>query len=300
MKKLTVILSIMLTMLYKFVPALMGGQESFKDQWVLELRSDPREAHLTFRYQSPVPGGNNRQGRTTRDSDTGFNIPVEQLQGLTREQITSGSASVAFRVVRDAGVIICEGRLEGAKGSGSFTFTPAPRFLTELNRRGYDVSTLTSEQQFHMTLHDVSFALIDELQAQGAERPSLDHLVTMGEHGINAEYLRELQICGYKIQTVEMLIRMRDHGVSANYIRELRRFGYDAQSIESLIEMRDHGVSVRFVAELDQLGYKQVPVEMLIRLCDHGIGAKSVQQLKERYSNLTLEQVIQINKHGMK
>ena len=38
------------------------------------------------------------------------------------------------------------------------------------------------------------------MNAQGYERPSLDQLVRMGEHGVTLEYVRELKAQGYNVQ----------------------------------------------------------------------------------------------------
>jgi len=43
-------------------------------------------------------------------------------------------------------------------------------------------------------------------------------------------------------QTIEQLVRMQDHGVNARFIKKMKSRGFDNLSIEELIKLADHGM----------------------------------------------------------
>ena len=50
----------------------------------------------------------------------GSDYPLEQIHGLTREQLHSLHAAVRFELVRDAGTLVCEGSVTAGVGGGTF------------------------------------------------------------------------------------------------------------------------------------------------------------------------------------
>src|SRR4030095_844124 len=118
---------------------------------------------------------------------------------------------VRFDIRREAGTFACEGWFRQGSGSGHFTFVPDQGFASELSRRV--VGSPASRQLFSLALADVGVALLDELSSQGYERPNVEQLVRMGDHGVRMEYVRGMGAAGYRLRTIEALVKMRDHGV---------------------------------------------------------------------------------------
>ena len=59
----------------------------------------------------------------------GFNVTLDQLSGLTREQVMSATGTnVRFQLKRDAGTFNFEGWFKEGNGSGHFTFSPNSSF----------------------------------------------------------------------------------------------------------------------------------------------------------------------------
>ncbi|HYV04743.1 MAG TPA: hypothetical protein VFB82_09165, partial [Blastocatellia bacterium] len=143
------------------------AQDAFTGQWIIEPSSKSDRLHLSLAYPS--------HGRNYGHNTSGFGITLDRLQGLTQAQMMSSGSRVVFQLVRDAGTLNCEGWFKEGKGSGHFVFAPNTRFAAELAQRGYQAPT--EAQQFSMTLSDISLAFIDELKAQGYERPSIEQLV---------------------------------------------------------------------------------------------------------------------------
>ncbi|HVG17658.1 MAG TPA: hypothetical protein VNI02_01295, partial [Blastocatellia bacterium] len=214
-----------------------SAQSRYEGQWTIENRRDRTALHLTLIY------GDGTQGRNT--NTTGFDIAPEHLQGLSQAQIMSAGSQVRFQIVRDAGVLNCEGWFKDGRGSGHFTFAANPSFVSELKRRGYDEPT--ERQMFHMATSGMTLAFLDELKAQGYAQATLEQIVRMGTHGVTIEYVRDLKSLGYNLQSVDQVTRMVDHGVSIEFIRELIALGYKDVSAEMLVRTVDHGVTPEFI-----------------------------------------------------
>jgi beta-lactamase regulating signal transducer with metallopeptidase domain len=233
-----------------------------------------------------------------RNSSSGTNVPIEQLEGLTGAQLAGAGGQVQFKVRRDAGTFTFEGIIRSGVGAGTFTFTADPAFPAELVKRGF--AQPTPEQQYAMARHDIGYAFIDELTKQGYGKPQTSELVRAGQHGVQATYLREMGALGYRLGTLDALITLRDHGVTSSYVRELADNGYKGLSADTIREARDHGITPDYVRGIRDAGYAAVPIEELIKVRDHGVTAEYVRGLGDAgYRKLPLDQVVRVRDHGV-
>lgn len=276
---------------YRAEVTYSNPQDSTVNQWMIEYQTNDAKLHLTMRYQ--------RQGeRGFSYSNSGFDITLDQLPGLTREQMLSSSGTnVHFQLKRDAGTFNFEGWFKEGNGSGHFTFSPSSSFASELARQGFGKST--DEQLLSLAMTNTGTAFINELKAQGYDTSTVEQLVQMGNHGVKLDYLQGLKSLGYSVKSTELVVRMRDHGVSLNFIRELSGLGYTNLNPDELIRTRDHGLSASFIKEIKDLGFSDASVEQLVRLRDHGVSAAYIRRMKERgYANLSLDEYIHLRDHG--
>jgi hypothetical protein len=319
------VFALALSLLWACYPAAevsySSPQDSTAYQWLIEFKSSEARLQLTMRYQ--------RQGdHGFSYSNTGFGVTLDQLAGLTREQVLSASGNnVRFQLKRDAGTFNFEGWFREGNGSGHFTFSPSSSFANELARQGFGKPN--DEQLLSLAMSDTGFAFINELKAQGYDTSTVEQLVRMGNHGVRLEYLQGLKSLGYSIKSTDLVVRMKDHGVSLNFIRELTGLGYSNLSTDELVRTKDHGVSARyinefvaagynranldewitlkdhgvsteFVNELKELGYARLPLEELVRMRDHGVSAAFIKELKDLgYSNTSIEQLVRLKDHGV-
>ncbi|HEX4899593.1 MAG TPA: hypothetical protein VFV61_03625, partial [Pyrinomonadaceae bacterium] len=263
-----------LTLLLACYPATEVSYSNPQDpgaaQWLIEFKTGEERVHLEMRYQRKRDNGYGY-------SNNGFMTAPDKLTGLTREQAMSSGTNVKFQLQRDAGTFYFEGWFKEGNGSGHFTFSPNTAFGAELNRLG--LGTPTAEQQLSMALHDVGFALINELKSQGYEQPTLEQLVKLGQHGVHLEYVQGLKSLGYSVKYIDFLIKMRDHGVTVNFIRELASLNYTGLTAEELIRTRDHGVTGKYINEFRAAGYNQQTLDDWIMLRDHGVNIEFVREL---------------------
>src|SRR6185369_2066215 len=159
-------------------------QEFGTGQWLVEFRTGETMVHLEMRYSRKSEKGSGY-------SSHGFTIDPALLSGLSREQAMSTGAHVQFQLAREAGTFNLEGWFKEGNGSVHFTFSPSSKFAGDLTAQGY--GTPTDEQLLSLAMNDTGFPLINELKSQGYERPSLQQLVDMGNHGVQLEYVQGLK-----------------------------------------------------------------------------------------------------------
>ena len=208
-------------------------------------------------------------------SSSGSDVPLKQLEGLSAQQLESGSGPVRFTLRRDAGTFTFNGILGGGVGAGTYTFAANPSFTAELEKRGF--GRPTAKEQYRMARSDVSLAFVDELKAQNYTGVTTSELVRAGDHGANLDYLRAMSELGYRFGSLDSLITLRDHGVSPEYVRQLQELGYTKLTADELRTARDHGVTPEYVRQLAELGYK-LTIEELRTARDHGVTSEYVRR----------------------
>lgn len=132
--------------------------------------------------------------------------------GLVRP---SGSAkkTVSFKIHRDAGDFEFEGQANASEGDGQFVFVADDDFEG-------DPST---EQLYFLTLYDVSFEFIRNLQGFGfAQKPTFDQLIAMRRYGADNEFLFGLKTLGYASVQVQDAIALRKNGMTLEDVKKIK------------------------------------------------------------------------------
>ena len=227
-------------------------------------------------------------------------IALTQLNGLTRGQLESAGAVVRFELVRDAGTLRFEGYTKNGGGGGAFTFSPNPKFESEMRSLGF--SGLTDEKVFTMAMHDVSAAYVREMNALGIRPDSTDQLITMRIHGVTAEYAGAFKSMGYAASdlTPDKLVTMRIHGVTPEFARELKSLGYGSVSPDQMVTMRIHDASTDFIKEVVALGYNHPSIDQLVTMRIHGVTPEFIRKTRSQgLGNLSIDQLVSVKIHGI-
>src|SRR5215210_4867637 len=153
------------------------AQSPDQGTWRIYYQPDRDRVQLAFEHYE---NGARRHGSTS------FGVRPTELRGLPQSQLSSYGGPARFQLVRDAGTFNFEGQLRDGHGTGFYTFSPDPRFPQQLASRGY--ARPTADQQYWLALHDVGYAMLDEMGRQGYERTTIDGLVVMGMHGASLDY----------------------------------------------------------------------------------------------------------------
>src|SRR5256714_5758804 len=271
------------------VSSAAAAQPADQGTWRIYYEPSRERVQLTF---EDYENGGRRHGSTS------FGVRPTELRGLPLSQLSSYSGPARFQLVRDAGTFNFEGELRDGHGTGFFTFSPDSRFPQQLASRGYERPS--TEQQYWLAMHDVGYAMLDELRTQGHDRPSVDQLVVMGVLGANLDYMKSLSTAGYRVGSTHRLVSLRDHGVSRDFISGLTEAGYRNLSLDDLQEVRDHGVTPDFIASLRRFGFAGLTTRELLEARDHGVTESFVEDFRDLgYTNLSLRDFVRLRDHGV-
>jgi hypothetical protein len=255
-------------------------------QWMLDPRASG-QAHLTLRVELE-PGSQHWR------SDE---VSLERLEGLGSDGLAGPGRDVAFRLRRDAGTFVCEGRVGKGRGAGVFRLELEQSFASELRRRG--VGAPTPYQQAELAIGDVGLGLVDELEKRGAGF-DVDDLVTMSHHGVDLDYVRGMAELGFAPRTVAELVKLRDHGVDPEFVAGMNELGYRDLSLDELLRARDHGADPDYAREMQRAGFGRMPLEALIHARDHGVDGEFITAMAEAgYGRMPLEKLIEARDHGV-
>src|SRR5215831_11258751 len=277
-----------ITLALGHVRARTAQQDPTTGQWAIDPTGSPDTVHLTL--QSTLGGSGSYS--------SSFNIPVAELRGLTGAAVAADGAATRFALVREAGVISFEGWFKNQSGSGHFSFSPNPAFVSDMRALGYD--SLSSKNLFFMAVHDVNTRFISELNALGYEHPAIDRLIAMRIHGVTIEFITDLKSAGYDQVSIDKLIAMRIHSVSSEFMLELKGLGYVEVSIDNLIAMKIHNVTSGFIRQVAEFGYGQPPVDKLIAMKIHGVSLDFLQSLRSLgYDTVPADQLVSMRIHAV-
>lgn len=249
--------------------------------WSLRATDDPKVLQLNLVER--------------RNSSSGFDIRIDQLQGLSS---LNGNGPVKFSIRRDAGTINFEGTIRSGVAAGTFDFTPSPTFAGELAKRGYERPS--NDELYVLARADIGTSYLDELSSQKYARPSLDELVRAGDHGVSLDYLYDMGRAGYHLGEIEGLIRTRDHGVDMTFIAGLKMHGLTGLSVEELVKARDHGVDPDYIGGMKHAGFDLHGLDDLIRTRDHGVDPDYIAEMKNAgYDLRNIDGLINARDHGV-
>ncbi|HYD13347.1 MAG TPA: hypothetical protein VEC11_10915 [Allosphingosinicella sp.] len=226
-------------------------------------------------------------------------VDLAMLEGLGVDRLDGESGPVRFRVARDAGTLACQGTAWRGRGTGECSFLADERFAATLAERG--IGRPSVDEQFSMTLNNIGYAYLDELQRQRYDTPTATDLAQAGNHGVTLAYLRDMGGHNYRVGRLAALIRMRDHGVTPDYIEGLARHDVRDIPAEEIVRLRDHGVSADYVGELRQLGYRRLSTEEMIRLRDHGVTPDYIRALAQAgIRDIPTVELTRMRDHGVR
>jgi hypothetical protein len=260
-----------------------------RGRWTLGLDPDGKRVWVGFEMRSSDSRHEHSYGR---------DLDLATVQGLDPRMLHEGSGDVDFEIHRGAGTLHCKGALSKGEGGGFFEAELDRGFADRLARRG--VGRPDESQQLRLLMADADEALLDLLAEQQYPRPDLDTFIRFAEHGVDRSFVRSLGEHGYRLGSLADLLQARDHGVDAHFIDGMAQAGYRNQEFASLLLARDHGADPDYAADMSAAGYGHLPLEALIQARDHGVDAMYAEQMtKAGFPDLSLQSLIRARDHGV-
>lgn len=264
---------------------ITSAQQSLTGTWTASVQERSNKINLNF------------ERRSERDRHQhGQSYAYSEIQGLTEDQAKAGGA-VRFSLVREAGRIDCEGSFQNGKGSGTFTFTPNPTFISNMKTRGFDFERRSShssdidDRVFAAATLNITTALADDLIASGFPNLGVDDLFKAAIFKIDSKFMREMKASGFDLG-MEELVKARIFKIDPAFVAKAHEMGFANESFDSLVKMQIFKVTPEFIAEMRTEGLTNLSVEEIVKLRIFKIDGEFIRQAKADGLPLEVEQLV--------
>jgi hypothetical protein len=261
-----------------------------------------------------------------KDWNNGRNFPLAEFGALPTDKIGE------FNLNRESGKMNFKGVFLNHFGHGTYTFEENTPFKAYLQQKGY--TGLDDELMMSIFFTDISKSYFEFLKENGyanvsngqlrdlAEQnltrkvfeeylalckahswghPSLDKIVELREHGVNARFVNSFAQMGYKENIpMDKALELRDHGVSPEFITSIQKMGYGEMTLDKATELRDHGVNPEFIESIQKMGYGKLTLDKAEELRDHGVNPEFIKSIAALgFKDLTLDKAQELRDHGV-
>ena len=263
------------------------AQTSITGDWRAEARGED-DGKVQLNFERSTSHGHQNQ--------SGFPMALEDLQGLTRDQLQNGR--VNFRIVREAGTIECEGSFMDGRGSGTFRFIADPAFVERLRSRGFDLEKRSKDGHeledtlFTAAVVNVTTPLADDIRSAGLGPLDVDDLFKAAIFHIDSRFMAEMKATGFPDLSMEDLVKARIFKIDADYVRQVRSMGFADQDLEGLVKFRIFKVTPEFLADVRAAGLTDLGREDVVRLRIFNIGPNFIRAQKAKDPNVTVEDLV--------
>jgi len=276
-------------------------------------------AQLALQYSS-------RRGSNSNHSNS---YDWSEFAGVSAANLNGAQHPVTFSVNRGAGVLSCRGQAENGRAAGFCEFEGSQAYADGLTQRG--IRGAEGVHLLHLALCDFDLATLDEFERLGYPRASLDDLMAVAVHNVDADYARGMAESGYRLGNLEDLVAMRIHGVTPEYVRalaadgpawrnipaddilalrihgvtteylrDMAELGYRGEQPDQFVAMRIHGVEPTYVRQLRDLGLRDISADDLVAARIHGVSPEFVREMQEAgYRDLSIDQLVAMRIHGV-
>ena len=177
-------------------------QARISGDWTAKSVAGPSPAvKIHIRRLAPRNGG---QGTTNT-------LSVPGTEGLSPDILTAALSNVQFSITREAGTIRFEGTFARGRGSGTWTLSPDPDYISAMARRGY--TNLKGAQLFFAVTEDITEKYIDDLKTAGFDGLSFIELVEAAGNNVTPDFIRRVRSRGYPNATLKEMVELRVHDI---------------------------------------------------------------------------------------
>lgn len=265
------------------------AQDRFEGTWKAESRKqDAGKIHLSFE----------RKTENAHRNQHGSSFAYSDLEGLTADNAQNGR--VNFRLVREAGTIVCEGSFSNGVGSGTFVFTPNMAFADAMRSRGFDFSAPSKhgkqeimDRMFAATTLNVTTAYADGLLSINLGQLDVDDLFKGVIFKVTPEFASEMKASGFPGLGMEELVKARIFKIDADYVKRVRDMGFADAEFENLVKFRIFKVTPEFLADLKNEGFAELSPGEIVKFRIFKIDAEFIRAARSEEPNITVEQLVQ-------
>ena len=112
-------------------------------------------------------------------------------------------------------------------------------------------------------------------------------------------FLAALVAAGYGDLSVDEIIALKDHGIDARFLADLSQTGWEKMSARDMIEMHDHGVNGEFLRALHDAGFQHLQIRDVIQAFEQGVRPGTLKEAAQYGTHLTLAQIVRLKQAGV-
>lgn len=270
------------------------GQQTQSGKWKAKVKTkDTEKIHISFYQDSDYQNSKGKYGNQI--SGQGFEI--NELQGLSYEQINGSNSSVNFTIIREAGTIQLTGTFNNGEGTGTWTFASDPNFVSALRNLGFE--DVSERKLFASAVLNVKSQTVTELRNAGLKNLDYEDIFKATIFKIDANYIREMSSAGFKDLDMEDLVKGRIFKIDANYAREILALGFGEQTLEELVKFRIFKVTPEFLTQMKAEGLNNLTAEDVVQLRIFKIDGAFIQSARAKgFANPSVGELVELKIHG--
>jgi hypothetical protein len=112
-------------------------------------------------------------------------------------------------------------------------------------------------------------------------------------------FLAALVAAGYGDLSVDEIIALKDHGIDARFLADVSQSGWEKMSAHDMIEMHDHGVTGEFLRALHDAGFQHIQMRDVIQAFEQGVRPGTLKEAAQYGTHLTLAQIVKLKQAGV-
>jgi hypothetical protein len=133
-------------------------------------------------------------------------------------------------------------------------------------------------------------------RARPRRRSAATHRKPVNPHG---SFLAALVAAGYGDLSVDEIIALKDHGIDARFLADLSQSGWEKMSAHDMIEMHDHGVTGELLRALHDAGFQHIQMRDVIQAFEQGVRPGTLKEAAQYGTHLTLAQIVKLKQAGV-
>jgi hypothetical protein len=286
--------------------------------WTAEVKGDHLQVTV---FQSKL---DDRAG--DYDNRMGFDVPLTELTGVTRGEMTAEASNVKFVLTREAGVLTFDGRFSEGSGAGHFDFRASEGFVHTLRTLGYGepkpenlliftvenltIETvrglrslgyqLTDRELVEVAIFGITPQVVKEYGRFGYANLAIHDLVELRIGHVDANYLQGMHDLGFTTLSAREAANAGILGVTPAYVREMRAAGVEATSLHELTDLRVGRITPARIEEYRRAGYPGLTPRQLSELGIQGVTPDYIEEMRQAgYDHLTVKQLINAKIFGV-
>jgi len=129
-------------------------------------------------------------------------------------------------------------------------------------------------------------------QSREVPRPA----ATVNPHG---SFLAALVAAGYGDLSVDQIIALKDHGIDARFLATISQSGWEKMKAQDMIDLHDRGVPVDLLRALLDAGFQHLEIRSVIEAHEQGVRPGTLKEAAQYGSHLTLGQIVKLKQAGV-